>query len=155
MVQTQSNERPEAFISGLRQNSSITVPLLVVEDITLLGLSVLFLERQNPGSTLFFSACVPFSWLSGSCHMKTMAGMRWKTHKPTYANPSLSQWLQALSCTFSRLWYITFRTSILTHKALTRTLFSLAMFRKVLPQLSGSVLVARCHNFRVEFIDSY
>lgn len=124
VVQTHSDERAEAFIFGLRlQSSTITVP-------PLLGLSVLFLERQNPDSTLFFSACVPFSWLSGSCHMKTMAGTRWKTHKPTYANPSLSQWLQALSCTFSKLWYITFKTPILTHKALTHALFSLAMRRK-------------------------
>lgn len=50
-----------------------------------------FLRETKSRLNLFFLfACVPFSWLSGSCHMKTMKGTRWKTHKPTYANSSLS-----------------------------------------------------------------
>lgn len=79
------------------QSSSITVPPLAGEDIKLLALSLLFLERQNPDSTLFSLPVSHFPSCQALVTWKQKAGTRWKTHKSTYANPSLSQWLQALS----------------------------------------------------------
>lgn len=120
-----SAKRADAFYFGMVVPQNPPFPTTGGKDIRLLGMSVLFLERQNTALTLFFSACVPFSWLSGTCHMKTKARTRWKTHKPTYANPSFSRWLLALSCTLSKLWYLTLKNSILTGKALTHGLFLL------------------------------
>ena len=131
--------------------SSITVPPpLVGEDIKLLGFVSSFLRETKSRLDPFFSACVPFSWLSGSCHMKTMAGTRWKTHKPTYANPPLSPRLQALSCTLSRLWYITFKTPILTH--IPFNVCSLLFCVESAAITVNPVLVARCLNFKVDVI---
>lgn len=55
------------------------------------GILISFL-RDKIQTRAFFSDCVSFLWLSGTCHVKTMAGMRWKTHQPTLANHSLKCW---------------------------------------------------------------
>lgn len=99
------------FWTKALQNSSITHHWRV--GYQTVGIVSSFLRETKSRLDPFFSACVPFSWLSGTCHMKTMARTRWKTHKPTYANPSFSQWLLALSCTLSKLRYIAFKNSYL------------------------------------------
>lgn len=92
-------------------------------------------ETKSRLDPFFFSACVPFSELSGPCHMKTIAGTRWKTHEPTYANPSLSHRLQALSRTLPKLWCIAFKTPILTPRGFN-------------PSSLLAATTARCQKFR-------
>ncbi len=87
----QKKSKSVYFWTKTLQSSPITVPPMAGKDIKLLGLSFLFSDRQKSRLDPFLSACVPFSRLSGTCHIKTIAGTRWKTHEPTYANPSLSK----------------------------------------------------------------
>lgn len=55
-----SAKRAEAFYFGMVVPQNPPFPTTGGKDIKLLGMSVLFLERQNTALTLFFSACVPF-----------------------------------------------------------------------------------------------